>query len=159
MVSPAFWGAHFESLLVVGTGTAELSGGVFSGILTVQQGGEVTISGGTFMHAGNGGLGAVAVDAGGKLNLLGLSFKINGREFQGLFGHTYVLPDRDVMLTGILGDGSPFAFPLPRYTPSIAAVSPLATLTITIVPEPTALRLVLSLIVFGLSIGLIQSRF
>ena len=96
-------------------GEANISGGTMSD-LTVRSS-DVTISGGTL----NGFLAIEAVAGGGPLgtppgsnvNLLGSDFALNGTPIDGLVvGEAFPITDRDVTLSGLLADGSPFSFDL-----------------------------------------------
>ena len=96
-------------------GEANISGGTISD-LTVRSS-DVTISGGTL----NGFLAIEAVSGGGpfgtiegsNVDLLGGDFALNGTPIDGLVvGEAFTINDRDVTLSGLLADGSPFSFDL-----------------------------------------------
>lgn len=85
----------------------------------------------------------------GVLNIFGRQFFNDGMEITGLTpGVATVFPDRDVVLSGALEDGSPFSFSLDladegsAITPGFVAEGFTVTLTL-LVPEPTAASLAL----------------
>ena len=141
-------GGIIEAGFVVGRtpvtdgGTANISGGTLSD-LTVRSS-DVNISGGTV----NGFLAIEAVAGGGPLgtppgsnvNLLGSDFALNGTPIEGLVvGEAFTINNRDVTLSGLLADGSPFSFDLnTSQNAGQDFIASNATLTVTVagVPEP-----------------------
>ncbi|MDB2687761.1 hypothetical protein N9Y42_11180 [Mariniblastus sp.] len=114
-------GGTIEAGFVVGRtpgtdgGQANISGGTISD-LTVRSS-DVNISGGTLngflaieAAAGGGPFGNIP---GSNVDLLGSNFALNGTPIDGLVvGEAFTINDRDVTLSGLLADGSPFSFDL-----------------------------------------------
>jgi len=99
---------------------------------------------------------------GGELNLLGTEFLLNDVPLESLSGTPTVISDRSQTLSGILLDGSSFAFDLsvtsdgpidPVTFQAIPFFDPGGTITVSIVPEPTSFIL----LCLG-SIGLLRRR-
>ena len=122
-----------------------ISGGTVGNFFDAFDGSQVTISGGTvgdFFNAFSGSQvtisgGAVgeSFDAfsGSEVNLIGSEFFLDGSELEGLIaGETFTVTDRDVTLSGLLEDGSPFSFDLNRNRPG-DFFSAQATLTVTLI--------------------------
>ncbi len=142
----------------VGSGSrASISGGSVAGrLFIVDAGGVVDISGGTIgrsfdalsgstVNISGGTLGA-DFDAftGSEVNLLGMQFILDGIDITGTLsaGVPLAITKRDVTLSGILGDGSPFSFNLNTSGTEFTSIfSPNAVLTVTLlpvaVPEPS----------------------
>ena len=85
--------------------------GVFEGSRVTINGGTVTrfpdiFSSGTVdIHGGD--VFSIRVFAGGAVNLFGSDFALDGQPIQNLTpGQEFVIPDRNVTLTGVLSDGS-----------------------------------------------------
>jgi hypothetical protein len=127
----------------------ELTGGDV-GILDAT--GDVVIRGGeidaTFLRGGgsvelSGGVmsGAFEALAASRFNVRGSSFLIGGAEPVWPADGKLVVTQRDVALTGTLLDGQPFHFELNSLPGNSHYFSPEAVVTITLVPEPSALVL------------------
>ena len=133
-------GGSFTSLLfaVAETANANISGGNFSGIEIFDISGTANLSGGTF-----DGIELFSLNDDGELNLVGSDFFLNGVALNDLTpGEATLISDRDVILSGLLSDGSPFEFDL-NTTPGLRQpqiFSPNARLTVSLaaVPEPTS---------------------
>ncbi|MEO0514749.1 MAG: PEP-CTERM sorting domain-containing protein [Planctomycetota bacterium] len=142
-------------------GVVNVTGGVSQGVssLFAREGGEVNISGGSLtfnpgqnvLLAGEGGVvnirggqlgDGVHAEAGGTLNLFGLSFAINGVLIEELVLDTaFVVSDRDVELSGVLENGDSFSFSLNSNRIELGTdyFDEGSTLSVTLVPEPAAL--------------------
>ena len=148
-----FLSAFSGSEVTISGGSVGIGFNAFSGSLVNISGGSVgsvvahsdsvvTISGGSVG-------GRFEVEASSEVNLLGTEFFLNGLLLDELtLGETLTISDRDVTLSGILADGSPFSFDL-NSTDQRGEdfFAPGAILTVTlvelIVPEPSALALLL----------------
>jgi hypothetical protein len=151
-----------------------VSNGSFGRLFSALAGSAVSIRGGEFGERFYAFAGCDVTIAGGKfgdnfraydgshINFRGTEFYLNGEPILGLIsGRPTLIADRDVMLSGVLADGSPFSFELggtdweQKWSTSIpydffAAGS---TLTITLVPEPSDLiTAVLCLSLYALDI-------
>ncbi len=118
--------------------TINISGGIVGDNFNSHRDSTVNLSGGT---VGNN---FFALD-GSFVNLIGLSFILDGVDLTpGLLPTDSILvTDRDVILEGILADGSPFSFDLNSAILSFGDFfDPNATLTITLVPEPWTFSLI-----------------
>lgn len=103
--------------------TINISGGT-AGYMHVFNAAEFNLTGGTitgghtrrdsiFSFSGGTILYNFDADAGSITNIYGTSFQIDGVELTGLvLNEQFVVSDRNVVLTGILADGSPFEFDL-----------------------------------------------
>jgi hypothetical protein len=128
ILSGTFWDA-----LVDYDGFLDVRGGSFGSVLGIRNGGEAAFSGGAFDLASNDGELVIAVDGGGKLIIRGQSFSIDGEEVDLAPGQPFIVSERDVTLSGVLSDGSPFSFPLIPFRQDYEPyVSSSATLTITV---------------------------
>ncbi|MEM6553798.1 MAG: hypothetical protein AAF750_16895 [Planctomycetota bacterium] len=118
---------------VVVEGTLNIAGGSVGTGLNIFDG-VVNFSGGEIAE----GLG---VNEEGTFNVFGTAFFLDGVELNGLtLGEAFVITDRDVALTGVLADGSAFDFDLnSTFILSEDFFDVGATLTVTLVPEPTSL--------------------
>ena len=109
-----------------------ISGGTM-GTLTVSEG---NISGGNFIGFFRGGR---------EVNLFGSNFALDGEPLDSLtIDDAFTIVDRDVTLTCLLADGSPFTFELNSTTTPFAAedfFGPGATLTVTLVSDATGIVL------------------
>ncbi|MEM9347173.1 MAG: PEP-CTERM sorting domain-containing protein [Planctomycetota bacterium] len=122
-----------------GGSTVNILGGSFGEQFEAQFNSTVNISGGSF----GDGFDARSTST---VNLFGTSFVLDGEELTGLaFNEAFTITDRDVTLTGVLADGSAFEFDLNSVgsfsIDSIDSFNPGATLTVTLVPEPSSLAL------------------
>lgn len=144
-----FFSANADSLVTV-------NGGNLGFIFTARQGSEVNINGGIFGMLSASSLSLVNVRGGrfddgftassdSEVNLFGKEFSLNGIPLDSLTpGQAVTITDRDVTLSGVLADGSPFSFDLnPMSSSSEDYFHIGSTLTITLVPEPTAIMLLL----------------
>jgi len=136
---------------------ALVTGGAIEGGLTAQSGSTARVEGGviddirveadSFAYISGGEVESLVGLAGAAVTLIGQEFFVDGSPIPGLSpGNLVEILDRNVTISGILADGSPFSFPL-------NAVSPLrhpgqgdvfsydATLMVTLVPEPSSLLL------------------
>ncbi len=115
-----------------------ISGGNLDGPFRASSGSEVNISGGDLGR----GFGA---NDGSEVNFLGTSFSLDGEILDALaFNEPFTITDRDVTLSGTLADGSLFSIDLTQNGPfsfSGDFVNSDATLTVTLIPEPTSLAL------------------
>jgi hypothetical protein len=105
------------------------------------SGGQVTISGGSVGNHFEAGDGS-------QVNLIGTEFFLDGELVADLVvGEPLTLADRDVWLSGHLADGSPFSFELnSERADDRDYFSPDATLTVTLVPEPSSIVLAIAAI-------------
>ncbi len=111
--------------------TLDMSGGTVQGRVDVAMG-YISISGGSFDST-------FEADNNSVVNLIGRDFLIDGTPVTG--GMAYDIPtevlDRDVVLSGILADGSAFSFDLnSARTPGADFFDPDTTITITLVTLP-----------------------
>jgi hypothetical protein len=117
--------------------TINISGGTVSGDFDAASGSTVNITGGII------GSGFDAF-AGSAINLIGFSFVLDGVDLAPGMTPDDIFPitDRDVVLEGVLADGSPFSFDLnSNFSNFLDFFDPNATLTVTLVPEPGSLVL------------------
>ena len=123
-----------------------VSGGSVGNIFDALSGSEINISGGNIGNFVDG-------FSGSEFNLFGSDFFLNDLSLDDIltFNEAFTILDRgeDLVLTGLLADGSPFSFDL-NATDVLGDdfFDPDATLTVTLVsavPEPS------SLVLFGLS--------
>ena len=129
-------GGQIESFGVFGAGTtADISGGTVTRFPDIFSGGVVDISGGDVAF--------VRVFGGGELNLFGTGFAIDGVALSLSPGVQTIVNQRNVTLSGTLGDGSFFTTDLSTAfggffsdNPSGAAAD--ALITVTAVPEPAS---------------------
>ena len=129
-------GGDLDRLSIVSGGHASMSGGTVD---RLSVGGHVEISGGNV----NG----IFVSSGRELELIGREFLLSGLPIAGLDmpGDSLVLDARGgQLLTGLLADGQAFGFTLmDTFGPPFDFYFPAdAVLRLTLVPEPTALLLV-----------------
>ena len=91
----------------------------------------VNVSGGTFE-------GSVQASIGSEFNLFGTDFLLNGVEIPSLvIDEPFTVTDRDVTLSGVLADGSPFSFELNSTIGfNVDFFHPTALLTVTLVEPP-----------------------
>lgn len=118
-------------------GEVYVSGGSIGDDFGVLSDGEV------YIHGGIKG-DSFSVSSGGSVHLYGTSFLLDGVLLDTLTpGQPTLITDRDLALTGKLADGSMLAFGLnSNLLPGGADFFDVgATLTVTLVPEPTALVL------------------
>jgi hypothetical protein len=124
-------GGTLGSLSVANGSRAELSGNMrLAGNSLINSGGVMSVSGGTVdgsiqVVAGElniaGGLleGPLRVLPDGAVNLLGRSFELDGVSLDSLTLHEpFTIEDRNVVLSGVLADGSAFSFDLNSVSPS-----------------------------------------
>jgi hypothetical protein len=121
---------------VVGPATVDILGGTFGDRFTAGVAGIVNISGGLFGES-------FVAEKGATINLFGRSFAIDGMPMTGLIRDVpFTVSMRDVTLSGVLADGSPFSFVLASSAAAVERFDPQATLTLTsTVPESRALLL------------------
>ncbi|MEM7626136.1 MAG: PEP-CTERM sorting domain-containing protein [Planctomycetota bacterium] len=145
--------------------TVNISGGIIEFGFDAESGSTVNISGGTIgdnfgassgstvnLSGGTVGDGFLAF-SGSTVNLFGTSFVLDGAELTDLtLGEAFTITGRGVTLSGFLADGSAFEFELNiGFAFDQDLFAPDATLTITLVPEPT------SILLLGLG-GLLTAR-
>ena len=116
-----------------------ITGGSFgSGFLTLAES-VVNISGGTF----GGFLGTgFSINSGAELNLFGSNFAIDGVPLDDslTMGQAFTIEERDVTLSGVLVDGSPFSFDLMSVDVLFEDFfEPDATVTVTLGPPVTTI--------------------
>ena len=104
-----------------------ISGGTVSGRLDAESGSEVNISGGTVDDVFD-------AESGSMVNLMGTEFLLDGVLLDSLVaGEAFTINDRDVTLSGLLADGTPFEFDLNSTTNFFEdSFAPDATLTVTL---------------------------
>ena len=108
-----------------------ISGGVVGSAFNAESGSEVNISGGTF----GSNFDAFADSV---INLFGSNFVLDGVPLDGglTTNSAFTVLDRDVILSGLLADGSPFSFDLTSFNVDTEGYfDPDATLTVTLVPS------------------------
>jgi PEP-CTERM motif len=132
-------GGQVGRVLVAHSGsTVDISGGSLADSLQALSGSNINITGGIIgedFHAFSGS----------EINLTGLSFILDGIDLTTslILGDPLLITDRDVILEGLLSDGSPFSFDLnSTNSPIEDFFDTNATLTITLVPEPGTLSLI-----------------
>ena len=113
-----------------------ISGGDIGVQFLAASGSEVNISGGNigFVNINGDNIGAAFVAAGtSEINLFGSNFVLDGVPLDSLnTGDTLTIVDRDVILSGLLADGSPFSFDLDSTDTGLSFFSSNATLTVTL---------------------------
>jgi hypothetical protein len=114
-----------------------ISGGVISNGLRVRNGGVVNISGGVFGSAYQDFI------ASGNVNLFGREFYLDGQRIEGMMlGEPFVLSQRQGTLSGVFRNGSRFAFVLTSGSGrDFRGFTQSAVLTLTLVPEPSSVSL------------------
>jgi hypothetical protein len=123
-----------NSLQTTGSGVFHISGGSFgaTGQISLLNEGVANISGGSFTTAAH----SIQARQDATINLFGTEFNLNGVEIAGLdWGVPFTISQRDVTLSGLLSDGSPFSIDLNSVDPSPAQgdwIHPDATLTVTL---------------------------
>ena len=126
------------NFVAYGGSTLNLAGGVHKS-LVAESGSTINLSGGTesFYYAYNGST----------TNIYGTSFILDGVDLTSSLTLNEVtpVPDRDVILEGILADGSPFSFGLnASYVAYADRFHSDATVNIILIPEPATLCLLLT---------------
>ncbi|TWT98054.1 hypothetical protein Pla108_22090 [Botrimarina colliarenosi] len=145
-------GGVFEGIVYAFLGSVDISGGVF-GERFIATGNTMNIRGGEFTEGlsvhGSSGV------SDSNVNIFGTEFFLDGVPLDLTSWLPTTIAERDVLLSGILADGSPFEFNLvSTFTPPVGGsvideyFSPDAVLTLTLVPEPCASMLV-SLLAIG----------
>jgi hypothetical protein len=129
-------GGSLVTLASVADSVLNMSAGVISGGVSLGMGAVFNLSGGSIPTE-------VAMSSTSELNIFGRSFLLNGVPIPGLtVGDTVTIAERDIALTGSLLDGSGLLLNLSTLDqygdPNIV---PGATITVTLVPEPTGLVL------------------
>jgi hypothetical protein len=121
---------------LVGLSTVDILGGTFGDRFTAGVSSLVNISGGLFGES-------FVAEKGATVNFLGSDFAIDGVPITGLVRDLpFTLTQRDVTLSGLLADGSPFSFVLASSALAPERFDRDATVKLTlIVPEPNALFL------------------
>ena len=124
-----------------------MTGGVLGDRFAAYKGGVLNISGGTVGEY-------LSAYPGSEINVVGQAFMLDGIDLTGslLAGIPLTITDRDIVLEGVLADGTPFSFGLnsSRHDPLLGIVGffdPDATLTVSLVPEP------ISAIFLGVGMG------
>ena len=124
-----------------------ISGGTVNGLINALNFSTVNISGGSVTEGLRLTFGSVLNVSGGSvgdtfearngstMNLLGSDFVLDGVLLDDLvLGEAFTILDRDVTLSGLLADGSPFSFDLDSVpTPTQFGFEPDATVTVTLV--------------------------
>jgi hypothetical protein len=133
-------GEHFNAF---GSSTINISGGTIGQGFDARTGSEINISGGEFGE----GLDALS---GSFISIFGHSFKLDGVPIGSKleFEVPFKVVDRNVTLTGIFADGTPFNFDL-NSTKIVGKdfFHRDAIVNVTLVPEPSALAALVSGIV------------
>lgn len=137
-ISGGYVGGTFSSNGV--DNMANISGGVLDGPNFYHYAGTVNISGGTIS-------GEFSARSDSMTNLFGKYFLLDGVPLSGLAeGEAFTITDRDVTLSGILSDGTPFSFDLNSQRNLGDYFDPEAILTVTlVVPEPSSWALLAAL--------------
>jgi hypothetical protein len=157
-----YFNAHAGSRVMISGGTFEKAFEALQGSSVIIRGGEfaerfyvrnestVTIAGGNF------GDNFRAYD-GSIINFRGTEFQLDGVPIEGLVAGTPLkITDRDVTLSGLIADGSPFSFELGStdydqiwrpFPIPYDFFSPGSTLCVTLVPEPRLTPLVMIIFV------------
>ena len=147
-------GTFDSSFFVRASSVVNISDGTFDGVLSLD--GEANISGGNFNMLQTFLIGVVNIsggnfapdsisESGGNFNLFGSNFFLDGVSLDGRLteGQAFTIEDRNVTLTSVLADGSPFSYNLPSA--ENPAFNPDINLTVTLVssvPEPGSLTLI-----------------
>lgn len=99
-------GTFGEDFWALEESAVKIDGGTFSGRFFVEKDADVTIGGGSFDVQ-------LRAYEGSHITLVGREFKLGGIPIDGLsMGVPMSIEQRDVPLTGILADGTPFSFDL-----------------------------------------------
>jgi hypothetical protein len=121
--------------------TLTMTGGVIPELLRLEQDAKLVMSGGRFGDKGDSIIQAFRT---GEISLIGRQFLIGGQPIPGLQepGDSIDFSERpDSYLSAILADGSPFetyvGSVLVQPAPPRSIISPMATLRLTLVPEPS----------------------
>lgn len=121
-----------------------MSGGTARGTYHVTPGNAFHLSGGTF-------IGELRAHDGSEVDLFGREFFLDGIPVELRVGETLEILDRNRILSGTLADGSPFEFNLrmtiPVQNDGKSYFYSAARLTVTRVPEPRTLALILFFLV------------
>jgi hypothetical protein len=129
-----------EGLAINNNGSVNISGGTIGGNLTTtsSSGTEVNISGGDLE-------GFFTIRSQVEFNLFGRYFHLDGIALSELqVGNAFTITDRNVNLSGLLADGTPFSLYLDSKNTIEDYFSPDATLTVTlVVPEPASIGLIM----------------
>jgi hypothetical protein len=163
VVGADFWARESSRVII--------SGGVVGNRFEAQHGSQVTISGGLLgdnfhAHEGSqvtvsGGLLGKAFHAreGSHISFVGTEFLVDGEVITDLtVGEQITLVNRDVTLSGFLADHTPFSVELNSNVDYLSDhFSPDATLTLTLVPEPSSIVLAVAALV--LMVGDFRKRF
>lgn len=132
----------FGGTVAEGNGTVDVTGGIFLGDHDINSG-VANISGGSFQSQLTNSDGwEFELFADGTLNLTGTEFMLDGVS---LGVGTHNITDRNVILDGLLLDGSEFKVALTsgvqNHFDGLDYFDENATLTVTVVPEPGSLAL------------------
>ena len=132
----AIRGGEIDSIVAGALGYIDIHGGEIGSVATVQ-GSSLQVRGGTFSRD-------FYVRAGSRIEIYGSEFYLDGNYIDDPFLDSGItLLERDMTLSGVLSDGSPFIFDLNHTpTPGEDYFDPAAVLTVTkvsIVPEPGSL--------------------
>ncbi len=118
--------------------TINIEGGSIGSLFRAFADSTINISGGIFPDS-------LLAHSGSNVNLFGTSFILDGVDLTQtlLLGIPITITQRDVVLEGQFQDGSPFSFGLNSFLSRKPGLfDPNATLTITLVPEPSTLGLI-----------------
>ena len=109
---------------------ANISGGTIGDNFAIMPGGVVNVTGGT--------LGNFVAESNSQVNLFGTEFLVDGDPVVGLVGVPITITDRDVVLLGLLADGSLVGFDLSSTfgAPGDDYFDTDATITVTLTGEP-----------------------
>ena len=134
-------GGDIDSIWHLSSGEVRIEGGVI-GRMRISSQATATVSGGVFPDG-------VSFDTDGTLNLIGTEFLVDGVLVDLEPGEVFTVQERDVPFSAILADGS--WFELPGGLLSSDHISASATLTITLVPEPSTF--LIALVLLGLTLA------
>ena len=96
-----------------------------------------------------------SADGGSQVNFIGTEFFLDGAEVEGLIvGEPFTVDHRNVTLSGLLADASPFSFELNSRSSRSPFFSQDATLTLTLVlPEPSGVAQAIAATLLSVGFG------
>ncbi|MEM0966190.1 MAG: PEP-CTERM sorting domain-containing protein [Verrucomicrobiota bacterium] len=155
-----------SNLTVMAGSRVNISGGFVGAGLNALERSEVNISGGTVgsnfsalggsvvnIFGGEIGDGFSALDD-SQINLFGIVFLLDGVLLDTMVpNEAFTITDRDATLSGFLADGSEFSFDLNSdFIFGEDFFGPAATLTATLIPEPSIYAAILGCLGFGMAL-------
>ncbi|MCA9188612.1 MAG: PEP-CTERM sorting domain-containing protein, partial [Planctomycetales bacterium] len=138
--------------------TVNISGGTVGSRFNAHSGSTVNISGGTvgsnfYAYSGStvsiigGTVGNIYASSGSTVNISGSEFFLDGMPLALEPGLTTTINNRNVLLSGLLADGTAFELNLnSNFVWGQHLFEPGATLTVTLVPEPSTALLGIGLL-------------